>query len=309
MMNLENECSSPIQIYSGGFYYPDDNNRIHKESKHFVFDLDETLGSFSELRVLWMGIAQLFEEDTGEPFVESQEYMNQLLDLYPEFLRYGIITILEFLYYKKTKGQCGNVYLYTNNVFSKSWTTMIIHFIETKGKMKGLFDQIIGAFKINRVISEPKRTTATKTVQDLIRCTLLPTKSAEICFIDNTYFPRMKGSRVFYIQPKAYFHSLSINEIIRRFIGSSFIANIGGRGLGQKIDGSSWDKRLYDWFIDHGYFVGPRIKSKHEKELDIQVSKKLMYHIKEFFYLAIYRPRTQKIRGKYWYNITKKNRK
>jgi len=301
-MNIETDVNSFVQIHEGKFYYPDSpsNSRIRRESKHFVFDFDETLGSFSELHILWKGIAHLYEEDTGETFVESQECMNELMDLYPEFLRYGIMTILEFLYYKKTKGHCGNIYIYTNNVCSKYWADMIIKYIETKGNTKGLFDQIIGAFKINHLISEPNRTSSTKSIQDLIRCTLLP-KTAEFCFIDNTYFPKMRSPRVFYIQPKAYYHSLSVERIIDRFIYSNIGRKIMGKG--------SWEKRLNDWFIDYGYFIGPRIKSRYEKELDIQVSKKMMYHIKEFFYLAIYRPKTQKIRGKYQYNLSKKRRK
>jgi hypothetical protein len=304
-MNIDTDSIEPLQIYKGGFYYPDSpsSKRIHNESKHFVFDLDETIGSFTELHILWLGISHLYEEDAGKPFIESQECMNILLDLYPEFLRYGILTILEFLYYKKTNGLCGNVYIYTNNMCSKSWATMIIDYIESKGKLIGLFDKIIGAFKINRLITEPKRTTSTKSVQDLIRCTLLPSKTSEFCFIDNTYFPKMRGPRVFYIQPKAYYHSLSIHDIIRRFIKSPPMQDLLSTDL------SSWDKRLYDWFIHHEYFIGPRMKSRCERDLDIQVSKKLMYHIKEFFYLALYRPKTQKMRSKYSYNVSKKNRR
>jgi hypothetical protein len=301
-MNIDSDAISSMQVYEGGFYYPDSpqSNRIHRESKHFVFDMDETLGSFSELYILWTGILHLFEKDTGMQFIESQEWMNILLDLYPEFFRYGIMTILDFLHYKKERGHCGNIYIYTNNVCSKSWATMIIQYIEAKGGYNGLFDQIIGAFKINQTIVEPNRTTSTKSYQDLIRCTLLP-KTAEFCFIDNSYFPKMKVSRVFYIQPKSYFHSLSVDEIIDRFISCPSVQ--------EKIDTSSWNKRLYDWFIDHDYFVGPRIKSRYEKEIDIQVSKKLMYHIKEFFYLSIYRPKTQKMRGQYFFNVSKKRRK
>jgi hypothetical protein len=302
-MNLDSDTVSSMQVYEGKFYYPDSpsSNRIHKESKHFVFDLDETLGSFSELYMLWTGIAHLYQEDTGDLFVESQDSMNHIMELYPEFLRYGIMTILEFLHYKKRNGHFGNVYIYTNNVCSKSWATMIIRYIESKGNLEGLFDQIIGAFKINRLIIEPNRTSSTKSVQDLIRCTLLP-KTAEICFIDNTYFPKMKNPRVFYIQPKAYYHTLSIDQIIGRFVSSDI-------GIQMSNQNASWEKRLFDWFIHHGYFVGPRMKSRCERDLDIQVSKKLMYHIKEFFYLAIYRPKTQKVRSKYWYNVSKKNRR
>jgi len=93
-----------------------------------------------------------------------------------------------------------------------------------------------------------------------------------------------------------------VNQIIGRFVSSPLCQKL-------MVCGGSWEKRLHDWFTNCGYFLGPRIKSKYEKELDIQVSKKMMYHIKEFFYLAIYRPKTQKMRGKYQYNISKKYRR
>ena len=69
--------------------------------KIVVFDLDETLGYFSDLVSLWYIIA----------LKKTQQNFNALLDQYPEFLRYGILTILEYLYHKKHAGKCYKLYL------------------------------------------------------------------------------------------------------------------------------------------------------------------------------------------------------
>jgi hypothetical protein len=71
-----------------------------KRGKYIVFDLDETLGSFVDLYILWKGVAHL--NKTGVIKFEGSQYnFNDILDIYPEFLRCGIMTILEFLFYKK----------------------------------------------------------------------------------------------------------------------------------------------------------------------------------------------------------------
>ena len=62
-------------------------SKIQRSTKVVVFDLDETLGSFADLYILWGGIKQTWSD--CDTFYE-------LLELYPEFLRYGILTILEY---------------------------------------------------------------------------------------------------------------------------------------------------------------------------------------------------------------------
>ena len=96
---------------------------------------------------------------------------------------------------------------------------MIIRYLEQKQNVSGLFDQLICAFKINNVIIEPNRTSTAKTHNDLIRCSLLP-KTSEICFIDDKYFEGMDSGRVYYIQPKPYFHRMLTSDIISRICKS-----------------------------------------------------------------------------------------
>ena len=79
-------------IYKSKYY---NKKRKNQFLKVLVFDLDETIGDFKDLELLW---------NTIQHYSSNKNNFNlfkELLDLYPEFLRFGIISILEFLYQKK----------------------------------------------------------------------------------------------------------------------------------------------------------------------------------------------------------------
>jgi len=267
--NSDNE----ITIYKGkGFSH---NNNYKKVPIVIAFDLDETLGTFSDLEILWRSIPNK---------LKLQENFNKLLDLYPEFIRYGIIPILEFLYHKKKKGICDKIYIYTNNQCSQEWCKFIAKYFDYKLKTETeLFDQIICAFKINNKIVEMKRTTHNKTYKDFIKCTLLPPKT-KICFIDNSYFFEMKNDHVYYIQPMSYFHNISPTIIIDRFINSTL------------FEKSTTNVLLYNNFLQFGQNNSNLLTGNLKSLVDIQVAQKMMYHVREFFYLTQKKMRTKKIR-------------
>ena len=238
-------------------------------SKVVVFDLDETLGSFGDLFLLWTGIKHIHPE-----FDSFQE----VLDIYPEFLRTGIFAILQFLYKKKKTGECEKIFIYTNNQCPPYWISLLMDYFQKKtvpsllGQGMVLFDKVIGAFRIGNTHFEISRTTNKKTYSDLIRCTMLP-KNTEYCFIDDTEYNKMKHDKIYYIRPKAYIHSLSVQEIIDRWqtTFSTRYATIP----------SYW----YSWFSLHnrtGYLL------EMKPNLHKQVSEKLMFHIREFFLLSTY---------------------
>jgi hypothetical protein len=263
-----------VQIYKGKYFI---KPKYKNNNKVIVFDLDETLGSFVEFDMLWRALKPL------EAIHNIQVNFNQLLDLYPEFLRYGILSILDYLYQKRKANKFHNMYIYTNNQCHKSWPTLISNYFTQKLKSdKNVFDKIILAFKINNKAIELSRTTHDKTYSDFIKCTLLP-KTTEICFIDNSEFYEMKKERVYYIQPASYYHNLSIDEIINRFIHSA----MGSQFLGKMESNVLYDKLLEGF----NYFnAGKRIN----RNLDIYVAQKMMYHIKEFFLLTNKITRTKK---------------
>lgn len=239
--------------------YERPNKSKKKCKKVFVFDFDETLGSFSHLYYLWTLI--------GSP--KETSLFHSFADLYPEFLRYGILVILEFVYYKKKKGHCDQIFIYTNNQCPVEWVNLIVSYIHYKLPLVNelpLFDRIIYAFKINDKIVEMERTTGHKTYSDFIRCSVI-SKNTEICFIDDTYHSKMIHNKIYYIQPRPYYHSLSKKVILNRLFSSNLFSELN---IEQIKRGFSPIQDFY--------------KTETDKHIDIMVSKKLMYYIKEFFY-------------------------
>ena len=304
---MHQDISENIKLYKGKYINIDNEEpeEIYvslKPKKVIVLDLDETIGSFSDLYLLWSTIYEyidfmnkyIFSDDTIQRSQENIRMIefNLLLDLYPEFFRHGILNILEFIYNKKKQGLC-KVYLYTNNqiIFDSEcsptkWVSKIVDYLSNKiCDSIPLFDQLICAFKINRKIIEIKRTTKTKTYSDFIKCTVLP-KSTEICFIDDSFFPGMACEKVYYIQPMGYTHYLNKDVIITRLISSKIIEQIPIEyrpGL---------EIALYDSF---GNPDKPMI-TKCQIENDIAISRKLMYYINEFFYLTTKKSKTRRLR-------------
>lgn len=256
-----------ISIFKGNNFT---RNNKKKRPTVIVFDLDETLGSYSDLNVIW----EYFKYNIS---------FNTLLDLFPEFSRYGIFSILEFTYQKKINGQCDKLFIYTNNKCSYEFVELISKYFSYKlGITDGeLFDQIIRSFKVNGKIVEVFRTTQNKTHDDFIRCTLIPPKT-QICFIDNSYFNEMENKRVYYIQPMSYHHGIFKEEIIKRL---TYFAN----------------KPILDKLYENLYAFPQDIFEKNKgyfetkKNIHKIVAQKIMYHIKDFFYLTRPRRKTKKL--------------
>ena len=192
-----------------------------QNEKVLVFDLDETLGSFSELQWIWTTIMKHYSENPTQTKITPLYVLQILLEIYPEFLRPGIIHILDYVARRKKQGDCMGIFLYTNNQGSSLWLDTIVEYfneeLTKKNNLPAFFDQVIQSFKIGTQKVELNRTTQVKTYNDLIRCTLLPNET-EICFVDNTYYQYMKHPKVFYIQPRSYHHMMSKEDIQERFI-------------------------------------------------------------------------------------------
>jgi hypothetical protein len=158
--------------------------------------------------------------------------------------------------------------IYTNNTGERRWAEHIKGYFEHKLHSK-IFEQIIAAFKINGKIIEINRTSHDKSVDDFIRCTKLP-PDIEICFIDDLFHPKMSTDNVYYIHVKEYKHILPSNEMVKRFMDSPLSNEIKNK----------------DEFINFSMFnfkYNILEKNKHEQDIDIIVSKKMLEHIKEFF--------------------------
>ena len=77
-----------IQIYKGIGLKK--GSQLSTEPKQFVFDLDETIGSFSDLYLLFQCIESLQTTYNFTLYDNPSDLVYELLNLYPEFFRYGI---------------------------------------------------------------------------------------------------------------------------------------------------------------------------------------------------------------------------
>jgi len=269
------------------------------EPKQFVFDLDETIGSFSDLYVLFQCIDHFQTEYNIVLCDDHGMLVSQLLRLYPEFFRHGIEIVMEYLHNKKTTGSCTGVYVYTNNTcIPETWPYFITKFIETEWNLHGLFDSVIRAFKINGKLIDRRRKTNEKTHSELLRCLVLP-RNTEFCYLDNEHYPKMEHRYVYYLQPRPYHHYLNNNIILKRFIESEL-----GRHMGHLLNVDLYHI-LPDWYTRHGYSLN--VYRTIELDIDLHISKRILKYVCKFFSMTRKHPYTRHRRTSST-NTTHKNR-
>jgi hypothetical protein len=233
--------------------------------KIIVFDLDETLGYFTQFGIFWDCLNAYFNKAND---TLSQSDFNNVLDLYPEFLRPNIIDVLFYLKDKKLTNCCNKIMIYTNNQGPKEWCEHIINYFNNKINYK-LFDQIIAAFKVNGEKVELCRTTHNKTHTDLIKCTQIPS-NAQICFLDDKYHHEMTNEHIYYINVKPYYHDLPFEVMMERFKKSKLYNHHDANFESSMMN--SIKKYHYDCTI----------KPANEHSIDVIVSKQMAIHLKLF---------------------------
>jgi hypothetical protein len=269
-------------------------------SKIVVFDLDETLGYFMELGMFWDALkVYINHKQIKQPI--DQTLFNKVLNLYPEFLRPNIISILNYLKKKKEKNHCSKLMIYTNNQGPVEWANYIMKYFEEKINYK-IFDQIIAAFKVQGKRVELCRTTHMKTHSDLIKCTKLP-EDTQICFLDDVFYPDMNNEKIYYINVKPYIHDLQFNEMITRLLNSNIL-------VGQDTSPTYCREFILEYMKRYNYiYVG---KNDESQNVDKIVSKKILQHLHVFFKMKLIEPPTHKNkltkRTKIVKNKTLKNR-
>ena len=241
-------------------------------SKIVVFDLDETLGYFMELGMFWDALKEYIKYTKNPNKISiDQNLFNNLLDLYPEFLRPNIIGILNYLKKKKENNHCDKLMIYTNNQGPVEWAKYIMEYFKNKLNYD-LFDQIIAAFKVQGKQVELCRTTHMKTHSDLIKCTKLP-EDTEICFLDDVFYPDMANDKIYYINVKPYTHDLEFKEMISRCLNSEI--------LGSNVDPVLCNKYILE-FVKRYHFTCVS-KPQIAKDVDNALSKKILQHLHIFF--------------------------
>ena len=198
------------------------------KGKYIVFDVDETLGYFSQLGSFIDAISFYNKDFSGSVF----ERFNEILDLFPEFVRPKMIEIFKYIHEKKGSGTCSGLFIYTNNQGPRTWVQHIAKYfdykvgnVERNDNNATLFDKIIAAYMINGKIVEPGRTSQNKTYDDLLRITGISPHS-EVCFVDDLNHHGMRHENVLYLNVKPYVKTLPVNEMIQRYLKSPLAATV-----------------------------------------------------------------------------------
>ncbi len=238
--------------------------------KIVVFDLDETLGYFTQYGIFWDSLSYYIKLKNKNKL--TQDDFNLILNLFPEYLRPNIINILNYLKNKKKTNCCHKMAIYTNNTGPREWAQHILSYFEDKINYK-LVDQIIAAFKVNGKRVELCRTSHDKTHRDLIRCTKIPIDT-EICFMDDNLYPDMKHEKIYYINIKPYYYDLTFEEILYRFKQSE---------IGKKIieNDKDFDTLIMENISIYNYKC--LNKNNDEYEIDKILGKHIITHLQNFF--------------------------
>lgn len=239
-------------------YMPDKANK-----KVIVFDLDETIGYFTQLGVF----IKLVEDYTNHKFTTAQNH--QLLSLYPELFRSGIMDVFKHL--KKHKSDNTKIIIYTNNTGPKSWVMMIKNYIEKQLNGK-LFDKVLAGYRegLYGKVQEHSRTTSDKTYEDLVNAVNL-SETDKIIFFDDQLHYRMYNTNINYVHLKPYQKLLSLSEFIEKFaeskLGKKLIKDKNKLLFGIK---ETWNKYQFRQYTE---------KSINEKNY---TTRKILKEIKTF---------------------------
>ena len=233
-----------------------------------VFDLDETLGFFSSLGVLCSSLNIVLDDNRY-----YQKNFNKIMDLYPEFLRPGILNILKYLKTAKRTKICSKVIIYTNNQGPREWTVQIKDYLDSKIDYK-LFDHIIAAFKVNGHRIEIGRTSHDKNIGDFINCTKLP-MNTQVFFLDDQPHMGMEDKNVYYVNLFPYIYYLEWTDMIDRFWPAF------KHELDDSFTKEDFTSRMMDSI--NRYNINVETKNPDEYDAESVVSMAIMKHLKEFF--------------------------
>lgn len=233
-----------------------------------VFDLDETLGHFGQLGLVWDALCDAYAS-SGKP----PPSFDRVMSLFKEYQRPGVMKMLRYIAGKKEQQSCGSVMVYTNNQGPKEWAQSICRHFEG-GLGQPLFDRVIGAFKVRGTRVEPLRTSHDKSVDDLLSCTKLPSDT-QICFIDDVHHPRMECDNVYYIHIKPYVYSMRFSAAAERLLASDLVE-------GLSVDEKS---RLSEVICGYASIYPRRDIDTPEDEIaaDAVVGKRILQHLQNFF--------------------------
>ena len=256
----------------------------NKHCKVVIFDLDETLGYFTQLDIFVKCLEKYYKTDI------SNNHFFDIIDLFDKYLRPNILYILKYLKDKKDNNFCSKIMLYTNNNGGKIWPQRLIDYFNYKLDYK-LFDNVICRFKIKNKIIEPNRTSNNKIYEDVIRCSKIPLNS-HMFFLDDKYHKQMVHHNVYYINIKQYVYNYTYNELINNYKNK------------YNIKDNNFSNIIKSYLNEFDYI--PEIITKEEFNVNNVLSKSILNELNYFFNKF---KKTLKNNKKYRNNKTLKNKK
>lgn len=191
--------------------------KSRKKKQIILFDLDETIGYFTQIGILY----DMIEEFTNRKMTFRESY--QLLDTFPEVFRPNIFNIFRMLVERKKQNPSLIIAIYTNNQAPLSWANMIKNYIHYKLEYP-LFNTVIGSYKVGNKIQETRRTTNEKVVDDIYSIFNCKAKMCQILFFDDQFHekmtPKQQDEKIYYLHIKPYTYDYPTNELITKYIYS-----------------------------------------------------------------------------------------
>jgi hypothetical protein len=228
-----------------------------------VFDLDETLGYFTQLGFFCYALEKFYNKN-----LDKDEFI-KILDQNQEYIRPKIYDLLQLTLNMKNKGIVDSIMIYTNNTGPNKWANSISDYFSHKLNQT-VFDNIIRAFKIDGKIVEPSRTTHEKTYSDFLRCTKFP-KNTMVYFIDDVEHPKMIDDNVYYVNVRPYKYSKPMLKVLNNY---NSVKNLNSEELTQ-----IWNKILQHTPAD---FINVKEKSEEEQNIDNLTGKFLISQMSDF---------------------------
>ena len=217
-----------------------------------VFDLDQTMGYFTQLGILIDSIETITKRK-----VKLNEFF-KLLDMFPLIFRKGIMKTFQLLKSKKMNDNKVKVIIYTNNMGPKTWVHNIRKYIEKKLNYK-LFNKTIAAWKVGNKQYEKKRTSHNKRYDDLLNCCNFK-KRDKIIFFDDFIHSHMMNNQITYVHNKPYKYDYKFEYMINKIFLSKLNVSLklsSKKSLLEEIGNyeykCNFDKKIFkeNEFINH----------------------------------------------------------
>lgn len=183
------------------------------KNKIVVFDMDETLGYFSQLYVIWISLLRLSQTKL------SIFDFYKLSDIYIFYYHPTIFKILKFL---KTNNI--NIVIFTNNQGLFWWPKLIALYLNYKisnNNNDNIFKTVIGSYKLQNKINDNRRTSMMKKYDDLKNIMNLNDET-KVLFLDDQEHPEMRHPNVDYFKVPNYIIMLPPSRIVNIFLHSNY---------------------------------------------------------------------------------------